>query len=159
MEQPIPLILGNANDEHGFLVDVIRSREDIHELRTLREDPELDSITYLEDAIEEGDDLYLVRTGLGEVVAMLTLRVEKKRAHLLSLFIHKDWEGLGLGYALTAYAITFAPLTVLYVADKNERAIGVYEAIGFTKNHLCPMYDAEGDAWLMTYKESSSKSK
>ncbi|QJT71085.1 hypothetical protein GR11A_00047 [Vibrio phage vB_VcorM_GR11A] len=153
MEFPIRLTLDSEyRNDYNLVVDTVRSQDDIAALRNLRSDENMDSMTYVDTALEDDDPIYLVReSGTDDVVAMLTMRLEPSRSHLLSIFVSPEWEGVGVGYTLTKFAVTLRPTTYLYVATVNERAIGVYTGVGFTKCHVCPMFDTEGDALLMEY--------
>lgn len=93
----------------------------------------------------------------GQLVGYIMLFVYKKSARIYSLGVHKDARGLGMGQALIKAVFAFtrqkslARLT-LEVRSDNQKAIKLYERMGFVLKKVVPCYYPDGtDALRMNY--------
>jgi len=93
-----------------------------------------------------------VERGLGYINKSLL----KKLGHIISIAVHPDYRGRGIGYSLMVEALRklkeFYKVSEVYleVRVSNESAIKLYEKLGFKKVQRIRFYYLDGeDAWLM----------
>ena len=94
----------------------------------------------------------------GMIVGQLSLRpVSQRRAtfHIttLAMAVHRDWRRRGVGRALMAEAIEWAPIAgytriQLDVYERNTAAIRLYEQFGFQHEGRRNRFVREGDTYL-----------
>ncbi len=93
-----------------------------------------------------------VERGLGYINKSLF----KKVGHVISIAVHPDYRGRGIGRALMIEALNrlkaFYKVSEVYleVRVSNEPAISLYEKLGFKKVQRIRFYYLDGeDAWVM----------
>jgi len=97
--------------------------------------------TRLVEQLNSAWDLHVADLG-NEIVGMLALK--PANSQLDQLFLHPDFQGLGIGRQLLDFAKARLPGGMwLRTAEKNTRAIAFYQAAGFTfeRREPRPEYD------------------
>lgn len=112
----------------------------------------------LEDFSQSPRALMLVALAEGQLVGELSLKAISPRraiAHVgtLGMSVKSDWRRKGVGRELLSAAVEWAPSAgikriELYVYARNEPAIKLYEAAGFTHEGRRRGFIREGDAYL-----------
>lgn len=123
-------------------------------------------ISFIEDVKSSSKEVLIVArydgciVGYGDILACLN-RSKMKHKCDLNIFVARDFWGLGIGSALMDVLIKFACKAEyekidLSVAHDNERAIRLYERLGFeiTGREVNAMKHADGDYsdWIMMVK-------
>lgn len=103
--------------------------------------------------IRGGDDQMFVAESDGEIIGMLGLHPRHGRADL-GMAILEAWRGKGVGTAMMDAAIAAARARSLdkislFVWPHNERAIKLYEKVGFSREGYHPKHfrRKNGEAW------------
>ncbi|MEM0014089.1 MAG: ribosomal protein S18-alanine N-acetyltransferase [Zestosphaera sp.] len=117
--------------------------------------------------LETWGEAFLVADAGSTVVGYIMCRVErglgfinkslfKKVGHIISIAVHPDYRGRGIGYSLMVEALRKlkdfyrASEVYLEVRVSNEPAIRLYEKLGFKKVQRVRFYYLDGeDAWVM----------
>lgn len=112
----------------------------------------------LADIAESPRAIMLVAEAGGALVGELSLKaISTRRAvrHVatLGMSVKQDWRGKGVGRALLADALAWAPTAgitrvELYVYARNAPAIALYERFGFVVEGRRRNFIREGDAYL-----------
>ena len=103
--------------------------------------------------VADGDGQMWVAEADGEIVGMISLHPQRGRADL-GMAILDAWRGRGIGTAMMEAAIAWARAQgldkiALYVWPHNERAIKLYEKVGFSGEGYHPKHfrRKNGEAW------------
>ncbi len=81
---------------------------------------------------------FLVRDGDGRLAAFHWTKVEHGSGEVYVVGVHPDYQGLGLGAAVTAHGLRYLrdlglPRVSLYVDGENDAAIATYRRAGFER--------------------------
>jgi [ribosomal protein S18]-alanine N-acetyltransferase len=111
-----------------------------------------DDLRELLEPERRGDAYWAVRDDAGDLAGYFSFKPKGKGAVELGLGLRPDLTGRGLGASFLAAGIEFARARfaperlVLCVATFNERAIKVYERVGFVRDRVY-MHTTNGAEW------------
>ncbi len=112
-----------------------------------------------ESAIKAGYDCWLVRDRSGKLIGYFVIKKVVDEAHLLTIAVHENWQGKGIGRLLLGKVLDMAVAMkieslLLEVRLSNVRAIELYQNYGFVqigrrKNYYAGADQSREDALVM----------
>ncbi|PAF49801.1 hypothetical protein BKH41_00405 [Helicobacter sp. 12S02232-10] len=100
-----------------------------------------------------GDRIFILRKN-GEIVGYLLVLTHSKSLRIYSLAVLPKFQGKGYGEILCRYGIDMArakkkDFIYLEVRSRNQKAIALYEKLGFVSKKVLPSYYVEEDGLRM----------
>jgi [ribosomal protein S18]-alanine N-acetyltransferase len=106
----------------------------------------------------EGKEIYIIEKDGSAAGFVILQTIGSFKGYIQTLFIHPDFQGVGLGTALLEYCekriAAFSPNIFICVSEFNTGAIKLYESFGFRKVGVLENFVKEGYAELL-YRKSS----
>jgi [ribosomal protein S18]-alanine N-acetyltransferase len=113
---------------------------------------------FLEEFERDFAHLKVLRASRGRVVAFINYWVVADEIHVLNVATHPDWRRRGLGRRLMLHCLREArkresALVTLEVRRSNEKAINLYQSLGFEPVGVRPRYyENKEDAIVMVLR-------
>lgn len=105
-----------------------------------------------------GKEIYIIEKEGSAAGFVILQTIGSFKGYIQTLFIHPDFQGLGLGTALLEYCekriAAFSPNIFICVSEFNTGAIKLYESYGFKKVGRLENFVKEGFAELL-YRKST----
>ena len=148
-------------DSHSMLRFERMSASDLDEVIKIENDvyPFPWTRRVFEGSLAEGYDCWVARDQMNVLVGYFVLMKVVDEVHLLTIAVHGDLQGRGIGRSLMDYLIALAremkmASMLLEVRPSNTRALEIYQRCGFVeigrrKNYYFAAHNTREDALVM----------